>query len=121
VAQHPVSSHGVVLQALTRGRGAREQHVVPCRSEFELVNDPLLLRWGVPRVRALEVEKDGRVRHVGNPAGIHRHRRILSGMDPLDDAQTPRCPHCGTVLRDARAGYRCETCELDVIRTVGSL
>ena len=40
--------------------------------------------------------------------------------DPLDDAQTPRCPECGTVLRDAGPGYTCRTCHLVVISAIPS-
>ncbi|MGX5770332.1 hypothetical protein ACWKWN_06220 [Microbacterium trichothecenolyticum] len=40
--------------------------------------------------------------------------------DPLDDAQTPRCPECSTVLHDAGHGYTCPTCRIVVIGTIPS-
>lgn len=33
-------------------------------------------------------------------------------MDELDDIAQPRCPECGTVLRDIVAGFECATCGL---------
>jgi hypothetical protein len=38
-------------------------------------------------------------------------------IDALDDAQQPRCPHCGTVLRDDRGGYWCAGCDIVTVRT----
>ncbi len=40
--------------------------------------------------------------------------------DPLSDVQTPRCPECGTVLRDAGSGYACHSCRIVVIGTIQS-
>jgi len=40
--------------------------------------------------------------------------------DPLDDVQTPRCPECRTVLRDAGHGYACHSCRLVVIQSIPS-
>ncbi|MDT3329447.1 hypothetical protein Q9S78_02080 [Microbacterium sp. KSW-18] len=37
--------------------------------------------------------------------------------DGFDDAQQPRCEHCGTVMRDSVGGYSCSHCDLIVLRT----
>jgi tRNA(Ile2) C34 agmatinyltransferase TiaS len=36
-------------------------------------------------------------------------------IDPLDDAQQPRCQTCGTVLRPAGHGLWCGGCDVVVI------
>jgi tRNA(Ile2) C34 agmatinyltransferase TiaS len=41
--------------------------------------------------------------------------------DVLDDAQTPRCPECGAVLRDAGPGYACRSCRIVVIGSIPSI
>ncbi|MFK4806155.1 hypothetical protein ACI3KX_09820 [Microbacterium sp. ZW CA_36] len=51
-------------------------------------------------------------RHVG--------RNVAGMSDLLDDAQTPRCPECATVLRDAGHGYACQTCRIVVIGSIPS-
>lgn len=39
------------------------------------------------------------------------------GMDDVADLlEQPRCPSCGTVLRDAPPGYRCASCGLLFLR-----
>lgn len=58
---------------------------------------------------ALEVEKLGEG-HGDNSEGRRRHRRTLTRMDPFDDAQQPRCPECGTVMRDVPGGWKCGGC-----------
>lgn len=30
--------------------------------------------------------------------------------DPFDDAQQPRCPKCGTLMRDVPGGWQCAGC-----------
>ncbi|MDQ7876567.1 hypothetical protein Q9R08_01115 [Microbacterium sp. QXD-8] len=40
--------------------------------------------------------------------------------DPLDDAQTPRCPECSTVLRDSGRGFVCLPCRIVVIGNIPS-
>ncbi|WP_275575834.1 hypothetical protein [Microbacterium sp. B35-04] len=41
-------------------------------------------------------------------------------IDVLDDAQTPRCPECGAVLRDVGHGYACHSCRIVVIGSIPS-
>ena len=38
----------------------------------------------------------------------------------MDEFTQPRCPHCGTVLRDVRGGYECGSCELRFLPNVDS-
>ena len=37
-------------------------------------------------------------------------------MDFLDGLEQPKCPECGTVLRDVEAGYECKSCVLLYLR-----
>jgi ribosomal protein S27AE len=37
-------------------------------------------------------------------------------IDPLDGAEQPHCPHCGTVMLDDPRGHECGGCGLMVLR-----
>lgn len=41
-------------------------------------------------------------------------------MDDLDIGAQPKCPTCGTVLRDVKGGYVCIECNMAYVGDVGT-